>query len=135
MNMRSSRAARRTDVAEHVARPDMLAFFRGETLHVQINRLDALSVIDGDRASAQIPFLDNFYNSRRDRMNRRPGGAALIDTPVEIAGQPSIVESADPEQRCQATRNGRLERLSPIANRRNGFTERADGLLLAGRRL
>ncbi len=132
MNMRPGRATGRTDVAEHVARPDMIAFFRGETLHVQVNRLDALSVIDGHCAPAQIPFLDDLYNSGGNRMNWRPGRATLIHAGVEIAGRPSIVESSDPEQRCQATRNGRLERLPPITNRRNGLAERADGLLLAG---
>lgn len=112
----------------------MLAFFRCELLHVQVNRLDALSVIDGHCATAQIPFLDDLYDSGGDRMNRRPGRAALIDAGVEIASQPSIVESSHPEQRCQAARDRRLQRLSPITNRRNGLAERADGLLFAGRR-
>ena len=133
MNMRSSRATRGTNVAKHVFCRDMIAFFCRETLHVQVNRLDALSVIDGHCATAQIPFLDDLYNSRRDRMNGRPGRAALIEAGVEIAGRPSIVESEDTEQRCQAARDGRLERLSPIANRGNGLAERANGLLLAGR--
>ena len=133
--MRSSRATGRTDVAEHVARPDMVAFLCREARHVQVNGLDALSVIDRHRAAAQIPFPDNPDDSGGDGMNRRSGRAALIDAGVKIARQPSIMESSDPEQGCQAALDGRLERLSPITNRRNGLAERADGLLLAGRRL
>ena len=92
-------------------------------------------MVNGDGATTQIIFLHQFDDAGSDGMDGSAGGAALIDTGMEIASEFAVVHAHGTEGGCEATGDGRIKRLFPIADVGDGAFEIADGLLFAGRRL
>jgi hypothetical protein len=76
----------------------MISLFHSKLRHMQIDRFEALAMIESDRAAAQIERLNDLYIAGGDGVNRAAGGRSLIDTGMKIAGWPAIVQSFNTER-------------------------------------
>ena len=135
MDMRTGRTPGRSDIPDNILRRHLLPFLSGKSGHMQIDGFHALTMIDRHRSATQVVLFHQLYNTRRNRVNRRPRRAALIHPGVKIAGRLAVLQPHSAERRRQAPRHRRRKRLLPIARFRNFFAEITNRLLLAGRRL
>jgi len=85
MEMRGRGSARRADIADQISPFHLRSFRDGELGHVQIERGDALPVVDAHEIAVDVELANDLCDPIGHRVDGRSGGAPLIDSGVVIS--------------------------------------------------
>ena len=133
MQMRAGGTARGAHITNHVAPLNRRSLGSSEFRQMQIHGENSLPVIDAHRVAMQVPAFDESDHAVRHGMNRRSGGASLVEAAMKIAGRFAILKAAHAEWRSKAIGNREFKRLRPIARLGNRLAKSRAQVRFSGR--
>jgi len=113
MKMRTRGTASRAGIAKNVSTLHRCTASDNQSRHVQIHRLEALSVVDPDSVAKNVKLFCEGHSACRNGANRFAIGSPLIHSTVIFARGLAIVETLYAKRRRHAAGDRRRKWILP----------------------